>query len=769
MFNKIDYGNYRQVRNNRNNRKEGLDNKHINLSIKNRYLKENDIDRACSTYYFKEKKNENLFLKNNINTESNLHQNDKWRNNSKNIPPSKYAYISTSESKDYFGKNNNNKNSTIPEYNKIKFFSTIESIRQNSLPKSKISNSNSKDSFHREMINLTLGRTFNDINLKNKKIINYNSILKNQNIALRWKIMNLQNKINALIQNNNSLGISREDFSSEKNMYLKRIVNLENELKKNNILLKQISEQKTNIIEKKNQEIRKLYNIIDEKDTEIINMRNLQKNSDIDKDFSISEKDKNNLSLSNDLLNQIFEYKNEIEMLTDENEKLKENKKLSLNNKSPIIFPENVEKELKKYKSLFFKVYHERENMKDTIKNLNSKLVEQKKISNKLKELNLKLSKENNNLKLSINNNPSTIENYENDNLKNNFTILENELKLKDNEINLLKNQNRQKTNKINKLELDITNFKSIIKDLKDKNNNIPLNKYDDIKQTIKLLEQKQINNSDLNNVIAKLNSQILQLENEQKNYILKLSKTNELEKNLKEIRQKNEMNFNQLKQKQNENVGLVNIIKTKDKEIENLQKVPLKANYDSNHFVQISNNNINIKNSEDYIEKNVKLKEENTQLKQKIELLKLEQEKGLIITLNNLKEELKDKNLQINNLIKENNSLRNSKNKNFENSDSQRNSKLNNEDEKIKLYKDQIKEMKVIQSSDKMQIQTLKEEIKDYKNQLKVVTTFNGQINNIQEFAELLNTIINDYKPKKQEQKDAFNKLNQIMNNMKI
>ena len=170
MFNKIDYGNYRQVRNNRNNRKEGLDNRHINLSIKNRYLKENDIDRACSTYYFKEKKNENLFLKNNINTESNLHQNDKWRNNSKNIPPSKYAYISTSESKDYFGKNNNNKNSTIPEYNKIKFFSTIESIKQNSLPKSKISNSNSKDSIHREMINLTLGRTFNDINLKIKKL-----------------------------------------------------------------------------------------------------------------------------------------------------------------------------------------------------------------------------------------------------------------------------------------------------------------------------------------------------------------------------------------------------------------------------------------------------------------------------------------------------------------------------------------------------------------------------------------------------------------------
>jgi chromosome segregation ATPase len=104
------------------------------------------------------------------------------------------------------------------------------------------------------------------------------------------------------------------------------------------------------------------------------------------------------------------------------------------------------------------------------------------------------------------------MENYENDNLKNNFTILENELKLKDNEINLLKNQNRQKTNKINKLELDITNFKSIIKDLKDKNNNILLNKYDEIKQTIKLLEQKQNQNSYLNNVITKLNSQILQL-----------------------------------------------------------------------------------------------------------------------------------------------------------------------------------------------------------------------------------------------------------------
>ena len=61
MFNKIDYGNYRQVRNNRNNRKEGIDNKHINLSIKNRYLKENDIGRVCSTYYTKEKKMKNYF------------------------------------------------------------------------------------------------------------------------------------------------------------------------------------------------------------------------------------------------------------------------------------------------------------------------------------------------------------------------------------------------------------------------------------------------------------------------------------------------------------------------------------------------------------------------------------------------------------------------------------------------------------------------------------------------------------------------------------
>ena len=43
---------------------------------------------------------------------------------------------------------------------------------------------------------------------------------------------------------------------------------------------------------------------------------------------------------------------------------------------------------------------------------------------------------------------------------------------------------------------------------------------------------------------------------------------------------------------------------------------------------------------------------------------------------------------------------------------------------------------------------------------------TFNGQLKDFNEFLSLLNKAIENYKPKKLEQKDAFNKVIEVINN---
>jgi hypothetical protein len=54
-------------------------------------------------------------------------------------------------------------------------------------------------------------------------------------------------------------------------------------------------------------------------------------------------------------------------------------------------------------------------------------------------------------------------------------------------------------------------------------------------------------------------------------------------------------------------------------------------------------------------------------------------------------------------------------------------------------------------------------------KAKIKNIQTFSGQLKDFNEFLSLLNKAIENYKPKKKEQKDAFNKLIEIMNNFHI
>ena len=107
----------------------------------------------------------------------------------------------------------------------------------------------------------------------------------------------------------------------------------------------------------------------------------------------------------------------------------------------------------------------------------------------------------------------------------------------------IIKNEQKpeEKESQINILEKNILNYKSQIQDLTNINKNKKNNKYNE-------------DNINTNNVILNLKAQISELENEQNNYIIQLSKIKDLENQVEKLKQENEINFNELKQKENEN-----------------------------------------------------------------------------------------------------------------------------------------------------------------------------------------------------------------------
>ena len=194
----------------------------------------------------------------------------------------------------------------------------------------------------------------------------------------------------------------------------------------------------------------------------------------------------------------------------------------------------------------------------------------------------------------------------------------------------------------------------------------------------------------------------------------------------------------------------------------------------------------------------NNQLIKENKELKEKMqnidnnEIRQSGQDERLSITLDNLKEELKDKNLQIEKLIQENNILKNTIKKSNNNrlvdedekdintNTNKKSSENNpfrttlsntglNDEEKIKIYKEQIKELRLLNESDTIQIIALKVDIKEMKDKIKKMETFSGQLKNFDEFISLLNKALFDYRPKKKEQKEALNKLVEVMNNHRV
>jgi hypothetical protein len=157
-------------------------------------------------------------------------------------------------------------------------------------------------------------------------------------------------------------------------------------------------------------------------------------------------------------------------------------------------------------------------------------------------------------------------------------------------------------------------------------------------------------------------------------------------------------------------------------------------------------------------------------------------------MNIENLKKEIKVKTLQIKKLIEENNKLNINNNNYINDIEDEKEINLNSgrknesnpfrqtmksegltDEEKIKLYKEQIKEFKMINESDSIQIKALKADIKEMKEKIKKMETFSGQLKNFDEFISLLNLALLNYRPKKKEQKEALNRLIEVMNNHRI
>ena len=273
--------------------------------------------------------------------------------------------------------------------------------------------------------------------------------------------------------------------------------------------------------------------------------------------------------------------------------------------------------------------------------------------------------------------------------------------------------------------------------------------------------------NEELNNEKNNNSSQIkklISLNEQHKNKILNLEKSLgdkeqeilNLDKNYQLIQNENKNILSQLNSLQQENIKLNNIIKTTEKEINNYKLI------------------------------NNQLIDDNTKKQDKIaELMENPQQESLIMTLDNLKQEIKEYKNKIKELTEKNKELQDSlKYKNTNNHIDMNNLnkkkfmeiedgfipnqsyKYNNninyfsenrisnitEDKNLINYKERIKEYKEEINLLLIQINTLKEQIKEYKKMADKPI-----VQNFDEFVKLFNLAFIGYKPFRKDQNEAF------------
>lgn len=639
--------------------------------------------------------------------------------------------------------------------------------------------------------NINTERRSESISEKNNLIV----ILNKQNKELRIKNREMRFQMNELLNKQKLIKNDNQNLSNENQKLLMDIERLENDFEYyKNMTLNEL-ENKTNKISKLSEDLVKMKNIIDTKGYENINLENndsypqnfynyknnayQNENQEFDYNEENDENDVNNNNIIelNDFNNNLINHINNLELKNQnilnqkkENEKIlnqKMNNLIIANKKNNNIIA-NLKNENEKLKNSIQNQSQNNKNLNELkekiafLENENNQLKSVKNIMDnnayKLIEERNQLLEENQNLKNSLNkidlrSTPSS-NNYaiENINLKAQLEKKEEQLKFQQIRINGLSKGNKNSKEEIN-------NLKKKISELENLNNNL-----NSINNKLKINISSSVNKSNSSTSNQFLQNEIIELkkENEEKKYEIAQLKNQIENYNIKIPVEDNEQNQGI----DTFNIKINNDIITKNNIIEKLEK----ENNSIKNFYQ-------------------KLSKENLQLKEKIQLLQNGQDEGLINTLDKFKEEIKDKEEQIQILIKENINIR----KKIKNSNDDNN--INNEDEeekeidlnnigyennpfrptmnsqgltdadKIKLYKERLKEYEINNISDKLQIKTLKEDIKKYLAKIKYLETFGGLIKDINEFISLLNQVLINCKLKG-EQKEALDKIIEALNN---
>ena len=691
------------------------------------------------------------------------------------------------------GNNNNNKynNYSISKFNNIKNFKTKKDIDNLKEEFEKLINNSNKNT---NSYNITY-----EENNRNNNYSNNNG--KSINIS-SFDLKDVQNKIQLLNEENNIL-------KNENN-------NLKKELEKyNTINSNNQNYNKIKVLIKENQEIKDSYNKLKTEYEKIIKV-----NEEVIKIKNENDTFQKKIKEQKDSIDQLNKINGDInvKLLEYETEK-QQNKILIKKEKNEFI-------SLKDDNNKLSKINQQLNNINNALKINNEELINEKKNNitkiNELLSLNEKLKKEKNN-NLNKNKTDKDVEK----------TI--KELNIKINELtNKLKNLEENKTH----LEKKLLTYENKEREMREKK----IVTDDNIERQV-----PEDESTILKNEILSLKKQIKELENENHNNIITNSKLKETEEQLNSIKKENDINFNELKNQQNKNKELLDIIKNKEDEIKQLK---------SSNKNKISQNSINIEGDEEYeedsegeqgqyigegekvknkkniiieLKKELKIKEniiiekekeinefklinnqliqDNTVKQEKIEELMVNsQQESFLLTLDNLKQEIKEhkktisdlsnKNKELNNLLKSSNIPNSNKyikknkfekakldigdefenNNNYHSENRPDNNRLSRisgitttsagltDNEKIIKYKSKIKEYKEQINSDLIQMNALKEEIKKLNHKLK-----HPIFENFEKFLNLFDIAFSDYKPSKKEQKEAFEEINQkfMINNI--
>lgn len=562
-------------------------------------------------------------------------------------------------------------------------------------------------------------------------------ILKNKIQELNEQNLKLNKKLKLMMNNNNHLQMQKimKENIYFKNEYKKLKVKL-SEMEKNNVVPSETNFNETNknsLFEQKYMLLKKETENLKNKNDKLIKEKLIleENNTNLKKQILDYMKNKeDNSNISNDLINQLISENNQLkEKLNDK----KNDNNVNLLNKINEL--EKSNSELKKQNEIL-EIKIKNENILLNTNDINKE--KQNELINKLKNDINNLEIENQSLKSKL------LLDYK----KENNDINEENKKLKlMNES--LSQKNKELNDKIVDLTKNINEYKSKYDLLLSEKNEIK-NSNDKLLLELELMKQKNNEDEEYKNENNKKDEEIVKLKEE-----------------LKEI-----------EQEKLELINTKNEISNKKYEYEDeIQKLKEELNLVKNDLEKFKEINTKL------LEENARKQEEINNYENNLDNNETENNDNLLQKIKELNEIIEGKEQQIGELKEEIEKHKNNKNSSSDPYSGTNKRESSGEDakshtrhpsqggiqisdeQKIEKLKERVNDYKNKFELNENLIKLLKEEIKELKNKLKDFETFGGKIKDYNEFIRAFNIIIKDYKPKKNEQKEA---LDLIKNHLK-